>query len=235
MARPPAKPERVPWMHEDRIQAEAESLFAIWQQKHGAVTEPPVPVDEMIELELTLRYEFDDLQARFGHSDVLGAIWFNDRLIRVDTSLDPVEHPHLLGRYRFTLAHEIGHWQLHRRVFMDDATQMVLGEGADTPTCVCRSNDQAREEVQANAFASFLLMPRALVRREWCAWRGRDDVMCVLDLDVRGYSNDRRANQNSAMQKFCKPIAERFHVSAEAMSYRLEALGLLTRERSLFG
>ncbi|MBK8008612.1 MAG: ImmA/IrrE family metallo-endopeptidase [Rhizobiales bacterium] len=32
----------------------------------------------------------------------------------IDDSLDPEENPSMLGRYRFTLAHEIGHWRLHR-------------------------------------------------------------------------------------------------------------------------
>jgi hypothetical protein len=235
MARPPAKIERVPWVSDQSIEAEAETLFALWQQEHGEVADPPVPVDEMIELQLKLRYEIDDLQTRFGHADVLGAIWFKDRVIRVDQSLDPVEHPRMLGRYRFTLAHEIGHWQLHRKVFAADEAQMSLTTTADTPAFVCRSTDQAREETQANMFAAFLLMPRDLVRRAWIKWRGGDDVVCVLDLDVPKFSSSLKENQNAAMQRFSKPMAEQFHVSAETMSYRLEALGLLVRERSLFG
>ncbi len=235
MARPSAKPERVPWVSDQSIEAEAEVLFALWQQKHGEVADPPVPVDEMIELQLGLRYEIDDLQTRFGHPDVLGAIWFKDRVIRVDQSLDPVENPRMLGRYRFTLAHEIGHWQMHRKVFVSDEAQMSLTTAAEEPAFVCRSTDQAREEMQANAFAAFLLMPRDLVRRAWIKWRGRDDVVCVLDLNVPTFSGSVMENQKAAMQRFSKPMAERFHVSAEAMSYRLEALGRLVRERSLFG
>ncbi|QQS09028.1 MAG: ImmA/IrrE family metallo-endopeptidase [Phycisphaerales bacterium] len=235
MAKPPAKAERVPWLSDGSIEAEAETLFGLWQKEHGEVSEPPVPVDEMIELQLKLRYEMDDLQKRFGHADVLGAIWFKEQLIRVDRSLDPVEHPRMLGRYRFTLAHEIGHWQLHRKVFLRDETQMSLTAISDAPAFVCRSTDQAREEVQANMFAAFLLMPRDLIRRAWIKWRGTDDVVCVLDRFAPTSSGHVKAQQDAAMQRFSKPFAEQFHVSAEAMSYRLEALGLLTRDRSLFG
>jgi len=235
MARPSAKPERVPWVSDQSIEAEADVLFALWQREHGEVADPPVPVDDMIELQLKLRYEIDDLQVRFGHADVLGAIWFKDRLIRVDQSLDPVEHPRMLGRYRFTLAHEIGHWQLHRKVLAADESQMSLTTAADMPAFVCRSTDQAREEIQANMFAAFLLMPRDLVRRAWIKWRGRDDVVCVLDLDAPKSSANVKEDQYAAIQRFSKPMAEQFHVSVEAMSYRLEALNLLVRERSLFG
>ena len=48
--------------------------------------------------------------------DILGAIFFDERRIVIDESLDPEENPSKEGRYRFTLAHEGGgHWRLHRR------------------------------------------------------------------------------------------------------------------------
>jgi len=31
-----------------------------------------------------------------------------------------------LGRYRFTVAHEIGHWVLHRSLFLADAARLDL-------------------------------------------------------------------------------------------------------------
>jgi hypothetical protein len=235
MARPPATKARIPWLSDGTVEAEALLVLADWARDHGAVTEPPVPVDDMVELLLELRFQLEDLRARFRHPDVLGAIWFAERIIRVDRSLDPVEQRPMLGRYRFTVAHEVGHWRLHRKYFLNDAAQLPLGASESPPAFVCRSADQAPEEVQANKFAGFLLMPRDLLRPAWLAWRGRDDVVCVLDLDVPRLSDDPRQNQDAAMQRFCKPLAERFQVSAEAMAYRLEALGLLTRDRSLFG
>lgn len=235
MARPFASKARIPWLSDSTIEAEASLVLAEWALGHGPITEPPVPVDDMVELLLGLRFDFDDLQAQFRHPDVLGAIWFAERLIRVDRSLDPVEQRPMLGRYRFTVAHEVGHWRLHRKYFLNDAAQLPLGASESPPAFVCRSTDQAPEEVQANKFAGFLLMPRDLLRPAWVAWRGCDDVVCVLDLDVPQCSDDTRQNEDAAMQRFCKPLAERFQVSAEAMAYRLEALGLLTRDRSLFG
>ena len=32
----------------------------------------------------------------------------------------------MLGRYRFTLAHEAGHWQLHRHLFKRDTVQLFI-------------------------------------------------------------------------------------------------------------
>ena len=45
-----------------------------------------------------------------GIPDVLGALWVNERQIYIDQALDPEEYQGALGRFRFTLAHEIGHW-----------------------------------------------------------------------------------------------------------------------------
>lgn len=68
------------------------------------------------------------------------------------------------GRRMFTIAHEIGHWQMHRDV----------GGGAHARFCRADQVDAARTalnlspqlEREANRFAAALLMPPALVRRE---------------------------------------------------------------------
>lgn len=65
---------RVPFLPDRQIEQEAEVLLAEYGQAHGAVTEPPVPVDEMIELHLGLSLEFHDLQKLFGVGDVHGAL-----------------------------------------------------------------------------------------------------------------------------------------------------------------
>jgi hypothetical protein len=44
----------------------------------------------------------------------------------IDESLDPDEKPAKEGRYRYTAAHEVGHWRLHRHLFGKDPTQTSL-------------------------------------------------------------------------------------------------------------
>ena len=112
-------------------------------QSTVAVTEPPVPVDEMIELYQGLSLEFHDMQKLFGVGDVHGALWVNERRVGVDASLDPEQHPAKLGRYRFTPAHETGHWRLHRHLFQERANQLsLLPEDARRAEYVCRSTDR---------------------------------------------------------------------------------------------
>jgi Zn-dependent peptidase ImmA (M78 family) len=69
-------------------------------------------------------------------------------------------------RRRFTLAHELAHYLLHRD---------LIGDGI-TDSAMYRSSLSNEVERQANRFAADLLMPAALVRRFWregeCSFAG---------------------------------------------------------------
>lgn len=68
------------------------------------------------------------------------------------------------GRYRFTLGHEAGHWQLHRQLLRAARDQGVLFGDAPQPTVICRTSQAKRPiELQADRFSAAVLMPRALV------------------------------------------------------------------------
>jgi len=220
---------RVPFLPEKRIEDQAQLLLDEWAEAHE-VTEPPVPVDDILELHLELGFCLANLQAELGHPDVLGGIWFGDRMIKIDQSLDPSIQPRLLGRYRFTLAHEVGHWRLHRQHLMDDPSAKSLFEANCEPAFVQRSSANPPEEIQANAFAACVLMPRQMVFDEWAKWRGSHDQVAISSLPVGDYHADRQANEEMAMDQFCKPLSERFEVSAQAMRYRLQKLELLVKE-----
>ena len=101
----------VPYLKKEAI----EDAAALLLSDYGKATGPPIPVDEIIELHLKLTVEFRDMLKLLGGGDVHGALWVNDNLIGVDVGLDPDKFPRRRGRYHFTLAHEAGHWRLHRR------------------------------------------------------------------------------------------------------------------------
>lgn len=94
-----------------------------------------------------------------------------------------------ISRQRFTLAHELGHCVLHREQYQEKG----LLEGIDM---FRDPENHSRMEVEANAFAAELLMPRELVRQKWAIW-GSTEI-----------------------------LADIFRVSLSAMSYRLYNLGL---------
>ena len=129
---------------------------------------PPAPVEEILEKQLKLSLGFDDLHQRLGiprrgeEPDVLGALWAERREVLIDESLDPEEHPEREGRYLFTLAHEIGHWCLHKDYLAPPEQQVDAFRKDRPPTVICRSQANERIEQQANSFAACLLMPERL-------------------------------------------------------------------------
>ena len=89
--------ERVPYLTDRAIEEHADLLLAEWEAREGGL-EIPVPLDDLVEIHLGIRYGIEDLRHRLGVPDVLGAIWFSTSEIVVDSSLDPHVKPSMLGR-----------------------------------------------------------------------------------------------------------------------------------------
>jgi Zn-dependent peptidase ImmA (M78 family) len=241
----------VPYLSEEQIERDAAALLAEYEQARRVHVAPPVPVEDIIEKYLKLHYEFDNTHSIFGlqrdpgqDADILGAIFFDERRIVIDESLDPDERLGIEGRYRFTLAHEGGgHWRLHRHLFATDPAQTSLFGGPPTPPVICRSS-QAKErvELQADFYASCLLMPKNLVIEVWREHFGdtkarilkrknrialpgqRDDV---IESALRSFDQQR---DDEVLNRTVRPLADKFLVSMAAMRIRLERLGLLLRD-----
>jgi len=242
---------KVPFLHEKQIEREADLLLDEYALKFAAVTAPPVPVDDIVETHLNLTLVYLDMKSLFPFGDVHGAMWFQRAQIGIEQSLDPFENPSRLGRYHFTLAHEVGHWRLHRQHFMANASQRLLFEdGTPHPDVVCRSSEKSQPvEWQANAFAACMLMPRKMIYEAWAKLRHEDDGPIAIGELRDLYSGTAEAiyhrgalvvdqeTRDLAMKEiFCKPLAETFQVSPEAMRIRLESLNLFvtTKAKTLF-
>jgi len=223
-----ATPGTVPFIPEPRIERAASDLLARWAAEHEWVPAPPVPVDEIIEIQLGLRVDSDDLRGKLGIPDVLGAIFFQSKRIRIDDSLNIETHPHLLGRYRWTLAHEGGHWVLHRELLGSPAADASLFGDLGAPEFVCRSSAKPPVEKQADMFACYLLMPTDLVRSAWREWRGDSESVFVTDLRADAPPTD---TDDAVVDRFIRPFAAAFEVSREAMRYRVHDLGLVLPSR----
>jgi Zn-dependent peptidase ImmA (M78 family) len=120
-------------------------------------------------------------------------------LVREDDGLIiGVNKHHSLVRRRFTVAHELGHLQLHpgRALILDTSVRINFRDRLS-------SLATDREEIEANRFAAALLMPQELVVQATTgAPRDPDELVRLL--------------------------ARRFKVSEPAMGYRLINLGLLS-------
>jgi len=251
MARRFPKPERTPrFMQPQEFEEEAAILLAEYDREHGVVAAPPIPIDDIVEEYLKIAVELRDLRSEFPEGDVLGAIYFNDKKIAVDQRLVPEDFPSMRGRYRFTLAHELGHWRLHRHLYLRRANQRtLLPDGPNRPDHVLRSHHSDPKEVQANRFAACLLMPREMVKRAWHEQHGsmapiyledlkakRDQILTADVLRRGGFKSGEDAEDNMLLEHVSRPLADTFEVSPDAMRIRLEGMQLLLRKKepSLF-
>jgi hypothetical protein len=234
----------VPYLHEKQIEQEARVLLEEYEIKFGYKPTAPIPIERIAEIQLQLTLEFKDMKSLFPFADVHGAIWFDEGIIGIDQSLDPDINPPMLGRYHFTLAHEIGHWCLHRQLYKDNPNQLRLfDDGSRQPDVVCRSSERKKPvEWQADAFAASLLMPRSLVYEAWMEHHNGDDQeaeMATLrpayadkTLYLRGRLASTPAERDITIKEdYAAPFAERFSVSKEAMRIRLEELELFVENR----
>jgi Zn-dependent peptidase ImmA (M78 family) len=121
-------------------------------------------------------------------------------LIRNGRGIIGVNKHHHLNRQRFTIAHECGHYLLHRgdegQVFIDDAPVYFRDSTSSDGTLA--------NERQANAFAAELLMPEAEVRER-----------------VQARKTD--AFDDLALRR----LATYFGVSVQALTIRLVRLNLI--------
>lgn len=167
----------VPFLHEKQIEREADLLLAEYAELIAPVLEPPVPIEELVETVLPLRHQFLDFGSCFPDADVHGAIWFNEALIGIDSRLNLDAFPRRRARYHITLAHEIGHRQLHRQHYITNPAESRLFENVMRKSdVVCRSSENKNPVGwQADKFATFILMPRKLIHAAGVEFRGGDD------------------------------------------------------------
>lgn len=195
---------KVPYLSDTKIEEEAARVLRAHAKRTGRPLEPPISIEDIVEIDLGLSVDFDDLQGQFGGVDVLGAYCPRKRAIFIDSSLDPVNHPHLEPRSRFTLGHEGGHDVIHGWLFRG-GMDLFGQENAGRPSVICRKGTaKPRIEQQADKFSAFILMPRQLVIQQW-----------------------REVIREQKTEAAISVLVRRFCVSRQAMQIRLRDLGLI--------
>lgn len=157
---------------------------------------PPVPVEKLAKA-LGVRIEYNPFD------DELSGMAF----LRDGKPIIGVNSKHHPNRQRFTIAHELGHIVLHRThletaVLIDKSENFMIEEGKKF---IARNQTSAEGfdplEIQANAFASELLLPAKLVRQ-------------VLSETIGDLHDD----------DYLKSLAQRFRVSLTAFQLRLDQI-----------
>jgi Zn-dependent peptidase ImmA (M78 family) len=137
------------------------------------------------------------------------------------------------ARFRFTLAHELGHLSLHRNLPLDfellDATSKGILDARQDLRLGRRELKTPRDwlEWQANYYAGCLLIPRAMLGPEL----ERRQHLLGVRLPGRIYVDDQPDNMASYIS-LVEHLRATFQTSKTTTRIRLEQLGLLEDRRT---
>jgi Zn-dependent peptidase ImmA (M78 family) len=230
-----------PYLTDAAIEVAAASLL---HDSFGA--EVPAPVDlEAIVFDLLCEKHGlvfnDELDLRAQSADeVLGRMRPLANTIEVSAH---IRESGRTGRYRFTVAHELGHWALHRPLFLGAADQGDLFSSAPTQTELVslernvfpsgqRGGHVPREEFQANRFAVYLLVNRDLLRSEFAVRFGTHSLV-VGDVDAHESARSLARFAAATTDTGYAPLRDRFGLSTEAMAIALQARGYIVDQEPL--
>lgn len=152
--------------------------------KKSRITKPPVPVERIAE------HQGLDIRLAPYEGDLSGALVRTEREAYIGVNSN--HHP---NRQRFTVAHELAHYFLHKGLRLHIDKNIWVNWRDDGA-----SKAVQWEEIQANQFAAELLMPTAFLIRDINKIRRIDDHIVQF-------------------------LARKYRVSPQAMDIRLNNLG----------
>ena len=122
-------------------------------EKHNRTKQIPVPIEEIIEIELQIRFiPVPELKKQF---DIEGFISSDFSTITIDNQTFMSYPP---NRARFTLAHELRHYVLHQNIYKEHGV-LDIDSFVDFSNGI-NDKDWRKIESQAHVFAGYFLMPR---------------------------------------------------------------------------
>ncbi|MEB3205900.1 MAG: hypothetical protein VKK59_00960 [Vampirovibrionales bacterium] len=101
---------KIPFIHDSKLHRAVEGLLVDHYKSDIREIEPPIDLEAIVSESMVYELEFDTVESELG-AGVLAYIDFELETIRIDESLKPNPSNTFYrnwGRYRFTLAHELG-------------------------------------------------------------------------------------------------------------------------------
>jgi len=181
--------------------------------RHHPAGSIPVPIEEIIEFQLAM--DIVPIQGLHALIETDGFVTSDLREIWVDEFVY-LSRP---GRYRFTLAHEVGHKVLHADLFRARRFRSVDEWKAFVNAIP--EKEHSWLEYQAYAFAGLVLVPASSLCSAATA--------CVQM--VRSEGIDLHENWDFAWSRIAAFLAKRFEVSTQVIEKRLQKDGLPDRLR----
>jgi Zn-dependent peptidase ImmA (M78 family) len=135
-----------------------------------------------------------------GNDEISGFLYRKD-----GTTIIGINSSHHQNRQRFSIAHELGHLMLNqdKELFVAKAVKINFRDKLSSMAV-------DEDEVAANSFAADILMPHDFIKNE---------IIKILD-----------KREKITKEVLIDKLARKFHVSMQAMEYRLINLGFIMGE-----
>ena len=205
----------IPYIPNINIEATALKIREIFESSNEVAIR-----DETL-ISILTAYQYT-ISTRAFSNGVLGICSFPTREIIIEDSLEPCS-----PRWRFTIAHELGHVIIHRHLFKKGVCQIM----ADSDSTYLTYSSKCRMETQANIFASYLLMPSRSFIDAFI--RCRDFLGISKTNYPKIYIDDQKVNKED-YYNVLYILARFFRVSKQVVEIRLLNLGLIIDKRSGF-
>ena len=145
---------KIPYLKNNTIEEKANHLLNDFYKANKSVINEPLDIIDIVEF---LGYDIDFRKdGIYEDKDILGGLVIENKLVEINENISKQK-----GRVTFTIAHEIGHIVLHVPLY---------NKKEDKKDIICRKSQgvygekKQPEEVQADMFASYLIMPSDRVK-----------------------------------------------------------------------
>jgi hypothetical protein len=176
-----------------------------FREQYWASGETPVDILSIAEFDLDL--EIRTITGLKEEADVDALLLGDWRTVIVDQRQYMDER--FANRMRFSIAHELGHFVLHKTVF-DSIPRGSAEEWIDFMQGM-PDKEYGLLEYHANEFAGRLLVPRAGLEAEFEA--------VLVEVEKKGLQRARLSDEH--LSYLCIPLAKHFSVSQEVIERRL--------------
>ena len=206
-----------------RTQIDDEAKKFLIKYRPNALKEATkLDLENLIENDLGLNIDYQNLDE---NHQILGATVFKDGYMNTmvfDIKLS--EDYKQEGRFLFTLAHEIGHWILHRKHFFIDEQQQSIfhlleDENKDNFIICVKRNESA------------MLYVRKKTPEEWIEWQADNFASSLLmpkDIFKTTYEHLKEENMNK--EQILKELSNIFGASKKACEIRINILYNQTKQ-----
>lgn len=191
---------KTPFLGNSKIREKAESF-----RKEFWNDEIPVDIEKIIELKLEICIiPVSDLTKRCDTDALISSNWeslYVDKDKYLDERYD--------NRLRFSLAHEIGHFVLHKEIYK----QFNIKSLEDFYSLITKIPQQEYSyiEIQANKFANYFLIPRDILLKRFSVEKNRFSKNKLYN----------KIDSKTINSYIAIPLAKTFFVSEETMEIAL--------------